>query len=469
VSATERPDVLLKQFEADEAEGMRVGVPPSVAASTYGSKLAVASQGALLKSLDKDEHRVIHDGTFKVLVNHSIRVRDQLRTPSFNEARCALHEMSRDGLAHFALPVDMSKAHRRTHMREQDWGYQACQVSLVPDTVFLNKVGTFGISSASYWWSRLLACIIRAQHYCLSKRFMTWILTYVDDIWMTAGGPHSFTALSLSLLFYALLGVPFAWHKVKGGAQLDWVGYWIDVERFRVGGSLRRQQWIVKWLADKLESPEVVVRDVVEGPGRLSFAAGPLVHLRPFLGPIHAYVSAAHPQHYGRLPLIVRLVFILLSAAAKLNRFVECRPLRQDLGELFRLDAKAEGDLVVVGGWETGLSPDPAKARWFSLQLTRKNAGWAFSKGEAFRTIASLELFAFLVGIMLFVRPSQLSDYDARIGMTGVRFTAFTDNQSNQYLIDKLQTTRMPLCAVLMKVAWQLSLRNVSASLLWIP
>jgi hypothetical protein len=135
VSATERPYVLLKQFEADEAEGMRVGVPPSVAASTYGSKLAVASQGALLKSVDKDEHRLIHDGTFKVLVNHSIRVRDQLRTPSFNEARCALHEMSRDGLAHFALPVDMSKAHRRTHMREQDWGYQACQGSLVPDTV----------------------------------------------------------------------------------------------------------------------------------------------------------------------------------------------------------------------------------------------------------------------------------------------------------------------------------------------
>jgi hypothetical protein len=75
VSATERPDVLLKQFEADEAEGMMVRVPSSVAASTYGSKLAVASQGALLKSLDKDEHRVIHDGTFKVLVNHSIRVR----------------------------------------------------------------------------------------------------------------------------------------------------------------------------------------------------------------------------------------------------------------------------------------------------------------------------------------------------------------------------------------------------------
>jgi hypothetical protein len=165
----------------------------------------------------------------------------------------------------------------------------------------------------------------------------------------------------------------------------------------------------------------------------------------------------------------VRLVFILLAAAARLDRWVDCRPLREDRGELFRLDAKAEGDNVVVGGWETGRNPDPSTARWFEVTLTRANSSWAFSKGEAFRTIAALELYAFLIGVMVFVKPTERNDFDASLGMTASKFTAFTDNQSNQFLIDKLLTTKMPLGAVLMEVAWQLALRNVTAALRWIP
>ena len=73
-----------------------------------------------------------------------------------------------------------------------------------------------------------------------------------------------------------------------------------------------------------------------------------------------------------------------------------------DLGIAFRADAKAEGQLVVVGGWECIGGRRPADARWFSVQLTRKTAPWAFSKGEPFRTIAALELFGTLLCVVLF-------------------------------------------------------------------
>ena len=42
------------------------------------------------------------------------------------------------------------------------------------------------------------------------------------------------------------------------------------------------------------------------------------------------------------------------------------------------------------------------EARWFSVRLNRRNAPWAFVKGEPFRVIASLELVAVLVAVMTF-------------------------------------------------------------------
>ena len=39
----------------------------------------------------------------------------------------------------------------------------------------------------------------------------------------------------------------------------------------------------------------------------------------------------------------------------------------------------------------------PGDALWFSVRLNRQNAPWAYAKGEPFRTIAALELFASLL------------------------------------------------------------------------
>ena len=65
--------------------------------------------------------------------------------------------------------------------------------------------------------------------------------------------------------------------------------------------------------------------------------------------------------------------------------------------------ARAQGELTVVGGWECiNGTPPPSSARWFSIHLTWKNAPWAFSRGDPYRVIGALNMFASLLCIMLF-------------------------------------------------------------------
>ena len=132
-------------------------------------------------------------------------------------------------------------------------------------------------------------------------------------------------------------------------------------------------------------------------------------------------------------------------------------------GELFRVDAKAADNCVVVGGWETGPRPRQGAARWFACRLTKQSAPWAFARGEPFRVVASLELLAVLVGVIAF----DVQADDAVAGHT--RITAYTDNQGNGYLLDRMMTTKLPLGIFLVELAAQLEKRRTELSLEWVP
>ena len=44
-------------------------------------------------------------------------------------------------------------------------------------TIYVNKVGTFGVSCASYWWTG-----IRGTHHLRGPEFMLDLLLYADDL-----------------------------------------------------------------------------------------------------------------------------------------------------------------------------------------------------------------------------------------------------------------------------------------------
>ena len=100
------------------------------------------------------------------------------------------------------------------------------------------------------------------------------------------------------------------------------------------------------------------------------------------------------------------------------------------------------------------------------FSLNQRNAPWAFSKGESFRTIASLELLGVLVGLMVLTPEAEESGATRR-GL--LRISCGTDNLGNTYLLDRLITTKYPLGVVLMEVAHQCRVRGLSLRADWVP
>ena len=107
-----------------------------------------------------------------------------------------------------------------------------------------------------------------------------------------------------------------------------------------------------------------------------------------------------------------------------------CASKALDLGEAFRLDAEAEGEEVAIGGWRCRAGRPTREAEWFAVRLNRRNAPWAFARGEAFRTIASLELLGVLASVMVLL-PAEETSAEA---LGTVSMTCGTDNQGNSYV-----------------------------------
>eukprot|EP00973_Karenia_brevis_P014538 1984163-Karenia_brevis.AAC.1 len=55
---------------------------------------------------------------------------------------------------------------------------------------------------------------------------------------------------------------------------------------------MERTTWLRRWAMDTLGMKLVLVRRVVEAPGRLGYAMNAVPGLRPFLGPFYAWTAS---------------------------------------------------------------------------------------------------------------------------------------------------------------------------------
>ena len=271
----------------------------------------------------------------------------------------------------------------------------------------------------------------------------------------------------LHLFGLAVLGVPLSWRKVNGGVQVEWVGYFMDLGRFELGVTEKRAQWVVRWLGDKIAERQVRLGDLREGLGRLQFVAGALEVVRPFLGPLYRWASAGPRYARPFLPVMIRLLMGFIAKEIGQSRMSKCVDRDRDLGEVFRLDAKAEGEEVAIGGWRSEGGRPTREAAWFAVKLNRRNAPWAFARGETFRVIASLELLGMLVGTMVLMPVSEFSVATPSVGL--VTIGCGTDNRGNSFLLDRLLTTAYPLGILLCELAVQLRTRGAVMRAEWVP
>ena len=447
-------------FREEEELGWMAEITDDNAKEIFGDRLHVA---ALAVIEEGDKIRVVHDASNGVHVNHHIRLKDQVKYPSSGELERLLRDREERGVKSFALVGDFSKAHRRVKVHPRDWGLQACR--LRPGHVWVNKVGTYGLAAAGYHWSRLAAAgVVRMGHYLVQAAWPLELLLYVDDLILIAEREREIVGAVTLIFVLCALGFPFKWRKFRGGFQVDWIGYHIDLDRRALGISPRRASWLTNWMSRQMENGKVDLKDFAAVLGRLSFSMGPLAYLRPFIAPMYAWSAAVGDRGCLPLPWSIRFLFCyIIREIENGGAMQKVIAVRRDLGEAFRSDAKAEGQEVTIGGWECADGRGPSRARWFHAKLTKDTAPWAFSRGEPFRAIAALELYGTLVAIMAF------ADGWPREARGMVRVTGTTDNRGNSFILPRLMSSKFPLVIVLTELAAQLRKRSLLLDLDWAP
>ena len=172
----------LREFETqvldvmhDQASRGQIIVMTESEARTKYPNLVVASLGAQRKQKPggKITARVLFDGTHGLSVNTKTRLRDQERGPIAADLKRSMREKARFDELTFALSADVTEAHRQVPIHPDDWHLLGCQVSPGGD-VFINTVGTFGIASASYYWSRVAAAVGRLVQYLSAETSTSW-------------------------------------------------------------------------------------------------------------------------------------------------------------------------------------------------------------------------------------------------------------------------------------------------------
>ena len=322
----------------------------------YKGRLAVAALGAVPKEMGSSVVRVTHDGSFSVDVNHRIKVRDRMRFPMIDDAAAVLLQVEEEvkkakGAVRFSLIYDISRAHKLIPVVEKDWGLQAFRLpgNRAPGRVFLHTRGTFGISSAAYWWQRLAAVMVRTAHRSAGRDMGVLHLLFADDGWMVAIGEFFWRRLLFWLFVLEVMEVPSSYKKLRGGTRLQWIGYQLDVGVFEKGISDSKVRWILGWIEKKKQDGGATGRELKSALGRLSFVAGALQHIRPFLGPLFAWASALALGTFAKFPEAVRSILSMVEREVVRKPMSVPRKMPPLAKEIFRVDAKAEKDLVVIG------------------------------------------------------------------------------------------------------------------------
>ena len=168
-SVEEHVEFARAKFEEDIAEGLMLNMSLRDFKAKYGEHRAIAALAVIVEDESVGKKRMIHNATHGVSVNHRIRCRDKIRAPGAREKKQLLREMMEARQVAFSVVGDIAKAHRRFKHRVEEHGYLGSQIDSREEVegdpesqiVYVNKIGTFGVSYASHWWTRISAAGMR--------------------------------------------------------------------------------------------------------------------------------------------------------------------------------------------------------------------------------------------------------------------------------------------------------------------
>ena len=95
----------------------------------------------------------------------------------------------------------------------------------------------------------------------------------------------------------------------------------------------------------------IKISELSQTVGGMQFAYGALVWDKPFLAPLYTLVSLFPMDAVVELPGFAKAAMHWLRSRLEVRRKVPCGRLVLQTEALFRVDAKAEGSDVAIGGW----------------------------------------------------------------------------------------------------------------------
>ncbi|CAE8651021.1 unnamed protein product, partial [Polarella glacialis] len=171
----------------------------------------------------------------------------------------------------------------------------------------------FGARSSPTVWGRYAAWLGRTVAAVTEGRVE--IQVYLDDPVLAAVGTAAERRLCLTkaLLWMSISGFPIAWRKASGGAAVEWAGAHIEVFDEFVRVTVPKSK-ILKLLAatNDILSRSVVGRRVFRSyAGSMSFIAGLVSPLRPFLSSLWAVLSSkSEPDGKRRVKFAKGLIHV---------------------------------------------------------------------------------------------------------------------------------------------------------------
>ncbi len=463
-SATAHLEMVKEHIMDDVKKGWIVEMSRDEAVKKFGDELQIASLGAVPKDPGWSDVRVVHDGTHGIQVNTRIDQPNRMEFPQFDDLQAMFkafqqHQPDQKMLMAF----DIKAAHRLVPIQPEDWGLQAFKLE-EEGSIWCNTRGTFGVTTASFWWGRVASTTFRVLHRLWPAGALCYLLLFADDGLLLAGG-EDYHKLILSLfIFLDLLEIPLSWKKTRGGFKTEWIGYTVDLETWKIGVSEKKVAWLVDWVRATNQEGKILGREFRAGVGRMGFLAGAISGARPFLAPLYATAARVSNTAFVELHMVVRLALEFFAEWLKREPMKSPADPPGVAGEVFRVDAMASDLGICIGGWETFETNDPAKARRFSVTLDRKSCPWLYMRGEPHRTIAASELLAVTMAVVVFGPRARWRHKHGRLVLSG-----FTDNASNSYVIDKFLSVKFPVSMVLMELSRQLAELQSELQLHWIP
>ena len=264
----------------------------------YGRLIPLAIGFVVKQKLGaKKKVRLVHD-LRRSLVNEQIACPERLILPRLRDVVSDILDLLECKEQHehvLLVTLDFSDAFKHLQVRDSEKRFLAGQAK---GGFFVYNIVLFGVKTGPLVWGRMAALLSRSTQALFSDRCYR-LQTFVDDPIIVVKGTEEeiHNMINTTLAWWSVVGLRIAWSKGGIGHSAEWIGANITINN-------EGDKVVVQVPADKINDWKVLVDSLFTKPlvsrkklqqlaGKLNWAAGFVLQLKPFVRMLHAALAKA--------------------------------------------------------------------------------------------------------------------------------------------------------------------------------